>query len=54
MMNMTKIKELVLDCERLVKRVERLVEADAADDVFFAALRVPKELVGISLKNAQK
>lgn len=45
MKTLEQMRMLVADCERLVRRVEQLIEQDVQDDLFFMMVKVPKIMV---------
>ena len=51
---MNEMKRLVVDCERLVRRVEQLIEQDVQDDLFFMMVKVPKIMVQEDLRTMRR
>lgn len=51
---MNEMKQLVADCERLVRRVEQLIEQDVQDDLFFMMVKVPKIMVQEDLRTMRR
>jgi hypothetical protein len=48
------MKMLVADCERLVRRVETLIQQDVQDDLFTMMMKVPVKIVQEDLKTMRR